>query len=198
MFDISFTELMLIGVVALVVIGPERLPRVARTVGHLLGRAQRYVGDVKSDIQREMEVDELKDLKGQMEDAAKSVKASMKETTDSLRDPLEDARKALRETTESVESLAKATQGQLNDLSDTATGAKTTDSVDSTGPDDSADSTDPTGAAQKTQPTATAPMPERPLSDTERADLRLAQAAPPSDAQPTNTSDHDAKSGTPL
>ena len=74
MFDIGFTQLLLIGVVALVVLGPERLPRVARTIGHLLGRAQRYVGDVKSDIQREMELEQLKDLKTEMEDAARSVK----------------------------------------------------------------------------------------------------------------------------
>ena len=50
MFDIAFSELLIIGIVALVVIGPERLPKVARTVGHLLGRMQRYVSDVKSDI----------------------------------------------------------------------------------------------------------------------------------------------------
>ena len=68
MFDVSLTELMVIGVVALIVIGPERLPKVARTVGHLLGRAQRYVNDVKSDIQREIELDELRKFKSEMED----------------------------------------------------------------------------------------------------------------------------------
>ena len=51
---------MVIGIVALLVIGPEKLPKVARTLGHLLGRAQRYVNDVKSDINREMQLDELK------------------------------------------------------------------------------------------------------------------------------------------
>ncbi len=60
MFDIGFSELAVIGVVALIVIGPERLPKVARTVGHLLGRAQRYAATVKSDISRELELDELK------------------------------------------------------------------------------------------------------------------------------------------
>ncbi len=60
MFDIGFTELLMIGVVALIVIGPERLPKVARTAGHLFGRMQRYVSDVKSDISREIELDELK------------------------------------------------------------------------------------------------------------------------------------------
>lgn len=89
MFDISFTELMLIGVVALVVIGPERLPKVAKTVGHLLGRAQRYVNDVKGDIQREVELDELRKMKEDMESAARSMQTSMQQTESSLRKELE-------------------------------------------------------------------------------------------------------------
>ena len=59
MFDVGFSELMVIAVVALIVIGPERLPRVARTMGHLFGRLQRYVNDVKADINREIELEEL-------------------------------------------------------------------------------------------------------------------------------------------
>jgi sec-independent protein translocase protein TatB len=62
MFDIGFSELMIIGVVALLVVGPERLPKVARTAGHLYGRMQRYVSSVKSDISREVELDELRKL----------------------------------------------------------------------------------------------------------------------------------------
>jgi sec-independent protein translocase protein TatB len=62
MFDVGLTELMVIAVVALVVIGPERLPKVARTAGLLLGRLQRYVSDVKADINREMQLDELKKM----------------------------------------------------------------------------------------------------------------------------------------
>jgi len=89
MLDVSFTELLVVGVVALVVIGPERLPKVARTVGHLVGRAQRYVNDVKSDIQREVELDGLRGLKDQMEDAAKSVKSSLQNTEASIRNPIE-------------------------------------------------------------------------------------------------------------
>jgi sec-independent protein translocase protein TatB len=89
MFDVSFTELLVIGVVALVVIGPERLPKVARTLGHLVGRAQRYVSDVKSDIQREVELDELRKLKDQMQDAAQSVQSSLQSTSDALTKPLE-------------------------------------------------------------------------------------------------------------
>lgn len=97
MFDVSFSELMLIGVIALIVIGPERLPKVARTVGHLLGRAQRYVNDVKSDIQREIDLKEIGDIKGQMEDAARSVKASMDETQASISQPLDEAKRALQD-----------------------------------------------------------------------------------------------------
>jgi len=78
MFDIGFSELMLVAVVALVVIGPERLPAVARTLGHLFGRLQRYVNDVKADISREIELDELKKFKNQFEEAAQSVESSVR------------------------------------------------------------------------------------------------------------------------
>jgi sec-independent protein translocase protein TatB len=77
MFDIGFSELLLIGIVALVVIGPERLPKVARTAGHLFGRLQRYVANVKADIAREMELDELRKFKGEVENAARSVERSI-------------------------------------------------------------------------------------------------------------------------
>jgi len=78
MFDISFTEILVIAVVALVVLGPERLPQVARTLGHLLGRAQRYVNDVKNDIQQEMELEELKKLKTSVHEAARSIENSVR------------------------------------------------------------------------------------------------------------------------
>jgi len=67
---------MLIGVVALIVIGPERLPRVARTVGHLAGRLQRYVTDVKADINREMELDELRKMRDSMQKTASDFESS--------------------------------------------------------------------------------------------------------------------------
>ena len=76
MFDIGFSELFVIGIVALIVIGPERLPKVARTAGHLFGRMQRYVNDVKADINREMELDELRKMKTQFESAAREVETS--------------------------------------------------------------------------------------------------------------------------
>jgi sec-independent protein translocase protein TatB len=79
MFDIGFTELMVIGVVALIVIGPERLPRVARTAGALLGRLQRYVAEVKADINREVELDELRNMKDSVQQAASEFESSMNE-----------------------------------------------------------------------------------------------------------------------
>ena len=72
MFDVGFSELIVIGVVALVVIGPERLPRVAKTAGILVGRLQRYVAQVKSDIHREIEASELSKVKSEFESAARS------------------------------------------------------------------------------------------------------------------------------
>ena len=84
MFDISFFELVVIAVVALIVIGPQRLPTVARTLGHLFGRMQRYVNDVKADISREMELEELKKLQSGMEDAARSMRDSVTTTVDSV------------------------------------------------------------------------------------------------------------------
>ena len=77
MFDIGFSELLVIGVVALIVIGPERLPRVARTIGHLLGRMQRYVADVKSDINREMELEELRKMRDSVQETATNVETSV-------------------------------------------------------------------------------------------------------------------------
>jgi len=77
MFDVGFSELVIIALVALVVIGPERLPKVARTVGVLLGRLQRYVSDVKSDINREIQLDELKKMQEQLEGQAREMQDSL-------------------------------------------------------------------------------------------------------------------------
>lgn len=76
MFDLGFSELMVIALVALVVIGPERLPKVARTVGHLAGRLQRYVADVKADINREVELEELRKMRDSMQSAASEMQSS--------------------------------------------------------------------------------------------------------------------------
>ena len=77
MFDIAFTELMVIGLVALIVIGPEKLPRMARTVGHLAGKLQRYVSDVKADINREIELEDLRKMRDSMQQAASEFQANV-------------------------------------------------------------------------------------------------------------------------
>jgi sec-independent protein translocase protein TatB len=77
MIDFGFDKIALIGAVALIVIGPEKLPRVARTVGHFIGKAQRYVSDVKAEVNRSIELDELKKMKSTFEDAARNVEQSV-------------------------------------------------------------------------------------------------------------------------
>ena len=106
MFDISFSELFVIGVVALVVIGPERLPKVARTLGLLLGRAQRYVNDVKSDINREMQLDELKKLQAEVSESARTLENSVRQEFDAARS-----------------AIASPAQAALDDLAATAASA---------------------------------------------------------------------------
>ena len=96
-FDIAFSEIVVIGVVALVVIGPERLPKVARTLGHMFGRLQRYVNDVKADISREMELDELRKLKSEVQSAAN------------------DLHMSITDATRGIESGMRSIESQLND-----------------------------------------------------------------------------------
>lgn len=108
MFDISFSELILIGIVALVVLGPERLPRVARTVGHMFGRAQRYMNEVKSDIQREIDLDEINSIKKQMEDASTSIKQSVNQLSNQIKDPLEEARQAVNQLEQETEKVTQS------------------------------------------------------------------------------------------
>jgi sec-independent protein translocase protein TatB len=79
MLDLGLTKMALIGVVALVVLGPERLPRVARTAGALFGRAQRYINDVKAEVTREIELDELRRMKKEFETAASNVENTIHE-----------------------------------------------------------------------------------------------------------------------
>jgi sec-independent protein translocase protein TatB len=81
MFGIDFSELMVILVVALIVIGPERLPKVARTCGHLMGRAQRYIKVVKADISRDMAVEEIKQFRDGMQKDANSAEHAFMQAT---------------------------------------------------------------------------------------------------------------------
>jgi len=98
MFDIGFSEMMVIGVVALVVIGPERLPKVARTLGHLFGRLQRYVSQVKSDINREMELAELGKVKTEFESAARNFQQEVETKAADAERELRDAQGSIERT----------------------------------------------------------------------------------------------------
>ncbi|MEF8715094.1 MAG: Sec-independent protein translocase protein TatB [Accumulibacter sp.] len=97
MFDIGFSEMIVIAIVALVVIGPERLPKVARTAGHMLGRLQRYVNDVKSDINREMQLDELKKLQSEIQESARSVEQSLSTEMNAARQAVSQTAQAIGE-----------------------------------------------------------------------------------------------------
>ena len=111
MFDISFTEILVIAVVGLIVIGPERLPKGARTLGHLFGRAQRYANDVKNDIQREMELEELKKWKASVEGAARSIEDSVQKEMTQFQDVMEtEAEPKPKPSTTASASSPKATE----------------------------------------------------------------------------------------
>jgi sec-independent protein translocase protein TatB len=98
MIDLGISKMALIGAVALIVIGPEKLPRVARTVGTLLGKAQRYVADVKAEVNRSMELDELKKMKDSVEGAAREVENSIQTTTSDFEQSWAEATSGLEST----------------------------------------------------------------------------------------------------
>ena len=88
MFDVGFSEMIVVAIIALIVLGPEKLPKVARTVGHLLGRMQRYVNDVKADINREVELDELRKLQQSMQETARSIEQTVTQNVNSVQSEL--------------------------------------------------------------------------------------------------------------
>lgn len=102
MLDLGLSKIAIIGVVALVVIGPEKLPRVARTIGTLVGRAQRYINDVKSEVAREMDLGDLKQAKSQFEDAARGMNDAARTMHSSVNDGLRQTENDLNETWRSM------------------------------------------------------------------------------------------------
>lgn len=106
MIDFGFDKLALIGAVALIVIGPEKLPKVARTAGHLLGKARRYVADVRAEVNRSIELDELKKMKTQFEDAASNVQSEVHKATNSFEQDWQSA-------TAGLDGATDAGQGAL-------------------------------------------------------------------------------------
>jgi len=117
MIEFGFSKLALIGVVALLVIGPEKLPRVARTVGHLFGKAQRYVADVKAEVSRSIELDELRKMKSSFEDAARDVESQIsrgvEETTRDFDSAWRDATDGLGTSSSSSASSLAGPDGPL-------------------------------------------------------------------------------------
>lgn len=129
MFDVGLSELMVIAVVALVVIGPERLPKVARTAGLLLGRLQRYVGDVKADINREMQLDELKKMQQEISNQVNSLETSVnheirevESSVSEVVDPLERVRAMASGATPEATSDGAAGQTEASSVDETPAG----------------------------------------------------------------------------
>lgn len=108
MLDLGLTKMALIGVVALVVLGPERLPRVARTAGALFGRAQRYINDVKAEVSREIELDALRTMKSDFETAARNVETTIH---DNLREHESDLNAAWNSAVGGTADTASGTPG---------------------------------------------------------------------------------------
>ncbi len=92
MFDISFMELLVISIVALIVIGPERLPAVSRTLGHLYGRCRNFVYSVKTDIHNEIRMEELKKIQSSMQDTAQSIENSVRQGVSQLENTISDSK----------------------------------------------------------------------------------------------------------
>ena len=112
MFDIGFSELLVIGVVALIVIGPERLPKVARTVGSLLGRLNRYVSQVKQDVERDMQLHELRKTQEEMKETAQRFEIVAEEASGSVKAEAGKLEQALEQTIGSVTAPATETVGE--------------------------------------------------------------------------------------
>ncbi|WP_250518344.1 Sec-independent protein translocase protein TatB [Caballeronia sp. ATUFL_M1_KS5A] len=125
MLDLGLTKLAVIGVVALVVLGPERLPGVARTAGALFGRAQRYINDVKSEVAREMELDELKKMRTEFENAASNVESTIHDTLKRHESELNDAWKDGTSVAPSIAGGADSADSAASDKPWAATSSST-------------------------------------------------------------------------
>ena len=113
MFDVNFSEMMVIAVVAFIVIGPERLPKVARTLGHLLGRGQRYISGVKADIARDIGIEELRQLQEKVQNEYKSAEAAVNQVTQTLNLHAQEVTQSLNQQVEQARESVNQ-QSQLN------------------------------------------------------------------------------------
>ena len=156
MFDVGFSELIVIAIVALVVIGPERLPKVARTAGLLLGRLQRYVSDVKADINREMQLDELKTLRSELQESARSFERQVSAEISSVEQMARQTADSVAEAASSSSSDTSATAKAEVPASAIADGPAAIASADALLPHPSADVAAPAGLGQAASPVAKA------------------------------------------
>jgi len=152
MFDIGFTEIVVIAVVALVVIGPEKLPKTARTLGHLFGRLQRYVNEVKSDIKREIDLDELRKLQQNVQSAAKDFETTMTSAT-----------QAMETSVRGIESELNAAAGEASGGAQSPAGGAASAPASAT-----ATSSAAAAAPAGTQPSIAAPQPAAPADEPPR------------------------------
>ena len=121
MFNFGLSEIMIIALVGLIVIGPERLPKVAKTVGHLFGRMQRYASQVKAEIDREVQLDELKNLQKTMKEAAEEIEADVSSQLNFIQSEIGEADKGLSDAVDEAKS-------NLNDDSPNQISVKKVDS----------------------------------------------------------------------
>jgi len=146
MFDVGFSELVVIGIVALVVIGPERLPKVARMAGHLLGRMQRYVNDVKADINREIQLDELKKLRTDVQDTARNlemnIRSEMQAAESAVSQQVQSAKSALDDLA-AVSAVGASAEADAS-MAKPALAAEPAEAVDSGGTNPVSESVPPT------------------------------------------------------
>lgn len=113
MFDFGFSEMLLVGIVALVVLGPERLPVVAKTAGEWVGKAQRFVAQVKSDIDRETELSELKKIQEEARAIASDVKQSVEKAATQIESEVKSA-------ADEVEAVGSAVEAEAKSVAETA------------------------------------------------------------------------------
>ena len=113
MFDVNFSEMMVIAVVAFIVIGPERLPKVARTLGHLLGRGQRYISSVKADIARDIGIEELRQLQAKVQHEYKAAEDAVNQVTQTLNLHAQEVTQSLSQQVEQAKE-GISLQSQLN------------------------------------------------------------------------------------
>ncbi|MBL80178.1 MAG: twin-arginine translocase subunit TatB [Nitrosomonadaceae bacterium] len=124
MFDISFTEIMVIIVITLIVVGPDRLPKLARTLGYLLGRLHQYISGVKNDIQREMAVDELNKLDESVQKEVHSLENSVLEEADEF----ETAENSHKSTVKTSKLHTKITREEVH-LTESISSPPSSDSI---------------------------------------------------------------------